>query len=53
MQENIKSSTTIFFGNGVNLLSKEGKSWDAILKQISIGQVIASIPNTLKYESID
>ncbi len=52
MQENIKSSTTIFFGNGVNLLSKEGKSWDAILKQISIGQVIASIPNTLKYESI-
>lgn len=50
--ESGKIETTIFFGNGVNLLSKEGKSWDAILKQISIGQVIASIPNTLKYESI-
>lgn len=50
--ESGKIGTTIFFGNGVNLLSKEGKSWDAILRQISIGQVISSIPNTLKYESI-
>ena len=52
MHENKKSSTTIFFGNGVNLLRKEGKSWDAILRQISIDKVISSIPNTLKYESI-
>ena len=50
--ESNKRETTIFFGNGVNLLSKEGKSWDAILRSISINQVIRSIPNTLKYESI-
>lgn len=47
-----KLETTIFFGNGVNRLRKEGKSWDTILRQISTGQVISSIPNTLKYESI-
>lgn len=50
--ESGKIETTIFFGNGVNLLSKEGKSWDDILRQISMDQVISSIPNTLKYESI-
>ena len=47
-----KIETTIFFGNGVNLLSAEGKSWDDILRRLSINQVIPSIPNTLKYESI-
>lgn len=50
--ESSKIETTIFFGNGVNLLSKEGKSWDDILTQISYRKVISSIPNTLKYESI-
>lgn len=50
--ESSKIETTIFFGNGVNLLSKEGKSWNDILRKISINQVIPSIPNTLKYESI-
>lgn len=53
MHENIKSSTTIFYGNGVNLLTKEGKSWDAILRQISQRQVLPPIGNnTLKYEYI-
>ncbi len=50
--ESAKKETTIFFGNGVNLLSKEGKSWDDILNQISYRKVLSSIPNTLKYESI-
>ncbi len=47
---NIES--TIFFGNGVNRLNEDGKSWDDILTQISYRKVISSIPNTLKYESI-
>lgn len=48
-----KVETTIFFGNGVNLLSREGKSWDAILRQISQRQVLPPIgSNTLKYEYI-
>ena len=51
--ESDKIETTIFFGNGVNLLSKEGKSWDAILRQISKRQVLPPIgSNTLKYEYI-
>ena len=51
--ESGKIETTIFFGNGVNLLSKEGKSWDAILRQISKRQVLPPIgSNTLKYEYI-
>ena len=51
--ESGKIETTIFFGNGVNLLSKEGKSWDAILRQISQRQVLPPIgSNTLKYEYI-
>lgn len=51
--ESEKTETTIFFGNGVNLLSKEGKSWDAILRQISQKQVLPPIgSNTLKYEYI-
>jgi len=45
--------STIFFGNGVNLLGKEGKSWDSILRQISQRQVLPPIEsNTLKYEYI-
>jgi len=45
--------TTIFFGNGVNLLGKEGKSWDNVLRQISQRQVLPPIGNnTLKYEYI-
>lgn len=44
---------TIFFGNGVNLLSKEGKSWDNVLRQISQRQVLPPIGNnTLKYEYV-
>jgi hypothetical protein len=27
--------TTVFYGNGVNLLGKNGKSWDSILREIS------------------
>jgi len=45
--------TTIFFGNGVNLLGKDGKSWDDVLKQISQRNVLPSIENnTLKYEYV-
>lgn len=45
--------TTIFYGNGVNLLSKDGKSWDNVLRQISQGQILPPIGNnTLKYEYI-
>lgn len=45
--------STIFFGNGVNLLSKEGKSWDKVLRQISQRQVLPPIgDNTLKYEYV-
>ena len=44
---------TIFFGNGINLLSKEGKSWDNVLRQISQRQVLPPIGNnTLKYEYV-
>jgi hypothetical protein len=43
--------TTIFYGNGVNLLSKNGKTWDNILREISVGQILPPIGNnTLKYE---
>lgn len=28
--------TTIFFGNGINRLSTDGKSWDNVLRQINI-----------------
>ena len=45
--------TTIFFGNGVNLLIKEGKSWDNVLRQISQRHVLPPIgSNTLKYEYV-
>ena len=45
--------TTIFYGNGVNLLSKNGKTWDNILREISVGQILPPIGNnTLKYEYI-
>ncbi|MBQ8158477.1 MAG: hypothetical protein IJ081_05600 [Prevotella sp.] len=45
--------TTIFYGNGVNRLSKDGKSWDNVLRQISQGQFLPPIENnTLKYEYI-
>ena len=45
--------TTVFYGNGVNLLSKNGKSWDSILREISVGQILPPIKNnTLKYEYI-
>ena len=48
-----KIEKTIFYGNGVNLLSKDGKSWDNVLKQISQGQILPPInSNTLKYEYI-
>ena len=44
---------TIFFGNGVNLLNKEGKSWDNVLRHISQRQVLPPIVNnTLKYEYV-
>lgn len=42
--------TTIFFGNGINLLGK-GESWDSILMQLSEGKMLPPIgSNTLKYE---
>ena len=45
--------TTIFYGNGVNRLSIDGKSWDNVLRQISQGQILPPIDNnTLKYEYI-
>lgn len=45
--------TTVFYGNGVNLLSKNGKTWDSILREISVGQILPPIgSNTLKYEYI-
>ena len=45
--------STIFYGNGVNLLSKDGKSWDTILRDISPKQILPPIgSNTLKYEYI-
>lgn len=45
--------TTIFYGNGINLLSKDGRSWDDILRQISVGHILPPINNnTLKYEYI-
>lgn len=45
--------TTVFYGNGVNLLSKNGKTWDSILREISVGQILPPIKNnTLKYEYI-
>lgn len=45
--------TTIFYGNGINRLSKEGKSWDDLLRHISPGQILPPIENnTLKYEYI-
>ena len=48
-----KHNTTIFFGNGVNLLSKEGKSWNNVLRQISQRKVLPPIGNnTLKYEYV-
>lgn len=34
--------TTIFYGNGVNLLSKNGKTRDTILREISVGQILLS-----------
>ena len=44
---------TIFYGNGVNLLSKNGKTWDNILREISMRQILPPIGNnTLKYEYI-
>ena len=43
---------TIFFGNGVNLLSK-GESWDSVLMQLSKGKILPPIgSNTLKYEYV-
>lgn len=44
--------TTIFFGNGINLLGK-GESWDSILMQLSEGKILPPIgSNTLKYEYV-
>ena len=44
--------TTIFFGNGINLLGK-GESWDGILRQLSEGKMLPPIgSNTLKYEYV-
>ena len=44
--------TTIFFGNGINLLGK-GDSWDSILMQLSEGKMMPPIgSNTLKYEYV-
>lgn len=44
--------STIFFGNGFNLLSKNQPSWDGLLKEISDKDFDGKIPNTMKYEAI-
>ena len=43
--------TTLFFGNGINLLGK-GDSWDSILMQLSGGNLPPIGSNTLKYEYV-
>ena len=44
--------TTIFYGNGINLLGK-GESWDSILLDLSEGKILPPIgSNTLKYEYV-
>ena len=44
--------TTIFYGNGINLLGK-GESWDSVLMQLSEGKILPPIgSNTLKYEYV-
>lgn len=45
--------TTIFFGNGVNLIGNNGVSWDKLLESISQRKQLLSISSyTLRYESI-
>ena len=45
--------TTIFYGNGVNLLGGNGISWNKLLESISQEKRLLSISSyTLKYESI-
>ena len=44
--------TTVFYGNGINLLGK-GESWDSVLMQLSEGKILPPIgSNTLKYEYV-
>lgn len=43
---------TIFYGNGINRLSKNNPSWDGLLTGIGGTHLSETIPNTLKYEAI-
>ncbi len=45
-------ANSIFFGNGLNRISKGSKSWDELLSNITSGHVIKDIPYTLQYEDI-
>ena len=45
--------TTIFYGNGVNLLGDNGISWNKLLESVSQGKRLLPLSSyTLKYESI-
>lgn len=43
---------TLFFGNGLNRLSKCNPSWDRLISKISKQRFDNNIPNTMKYEAI-
>lgn len=45
---------TIFFGNGINLLSPKNKSWKALLDEIKESRTFdhSTLPNTMIYERI-
>ena len=51
--------TTVFYGNGVNLLSKNGKSWDSILRTqrvcpaVSLSRCVLSRFNISNYTDTD
>lgn len=47
-RENIEQ--TIFFGNGINLLSNKGISWKSILSSIGPTCTLKDVPYTLQYE---
>ena len=42
---------TIFYGNGLNLLSSNASSWDVLIRTIKEAEAESKIPNTLQYEA--
>ena len=46
------NDNVIFFGNGLNRLSKDALSWDVLLQKIATKKVIVGVPNTLQYEDL-